>query len=95
MTISKTFEARDKAGAVIEGGITFTEGIADFDLKDQESISIIGLPTDLPYEVVENPTESQRLRTRTKVEKDDGGEAVSLNQTGKIGLCRLTRHRQF
>ena len=84
-SINKYYEAVDQDNRPIEDGIRFTNGRATFYLKNNETITIKDLPTDLPYAVEEVLTDTQRAKVRTQVEKDDSGKAVAVRQEGKVG----------
>ena len=84
-TISKAYPAFDSNGDEIPDGITFTNGVGHIGtgsnvpaLKNLKSITIKDLPTDLPYDIVENLTEVQSARVRTTVKKDSHEEAQEL-----------------
>ena len=86
--ISKSFDTTkiDAEHNKTGGTLTFTEGVSDaFSLKDGESLTIEGLPTDLEYTVEEILTDAQKAHIRTQVSKD-GSEAVyAVEQDGTIG----------
>lgn len=53
-SISGTFTAVDQDGNEIEGGITFTDGTATFELSHNEKITIKGLPVGTSYTITES-----------------------------------------
>ena len=82
--ISKTFETtkRDADNNETVGTLNFTAGVSDaFGLKDGESLTIKGLPTDLEYSVGEILTDAQRAQIRTQVFKD----GTESKPEGRIG----------
>ena len=86
--ISKTFETtkRDADNNKTVGTLIFTAGVSDaFSLKDGESLTIKGLPTDLKYTVEEILTVAQKANIRTQVSKDSAERVYALSQEGTIG----------
>ena len=67
------------------GSLLFTAGEATFTLKHYESLTIIGLPTDIQYTVEEILSDRQEVHVRTQVKVDDGAETYALTATGHIG----------
>ena len=65
--------------------LTFTAGVATFTLKDDESITIRDLPTDLPYTVVETLNEKQKTHIRTQVSRNGVEPVYTESQVGTIG----------
>ena len=92
--ISKPYSTvrKDSEGRETSGTLSFTEGAAEFVLKDGESITVLGLPTDMPYKVQELLTDSQKGQVRTFAQKDAGEESYSpdASLTGKIGEYKKT-----
>ena len=81
---------KDSEGVETEGTLSFTQGVAEFTLKDGQSITFLGLPTDLPYKVEEILTDRQTMHVRTFVRKDEGADSYSTSQTGRIGDYKKT-----
>ncbi len=86
--ISKTFETtkRDAENNETVGTLTFTAGVSDaFSLKDGESLTIKGLPTDLKYTVQEILKDAQKANIRTQVSKNGSEPVYAVEQDGTIG----------
>ena len=65
--------------------LSFTNGVATFSLKHEESITIQGLPTDLTYTVEEKLTDKQKTHIRTQVSRNGSEPVYAQSQKGKIG----------
>lgn len=86
--ISKVYATikKDAENNETEGTLTFTEGVSDtFNLKDGESLTITGLPTDLEYTMEEILTDAQKAHIRTQVSKDGSDPVYAVKQEGTIG----------
>ena len=91
--ISKTYDTKlttkddDGTETSENGSITFANGVAIFTLKNNQALTVNGLPTDLPYTVTENLTEDQSAKIRTQMKKDGSELSYSTErkQSGKIG----------
>ena len=87
--INKTYTTvrKDSAGNETDGTLTFTQSVAEFTLKDGESVTVKNLPTDLPYKVEELLTDRQKLHVRPFVRKNEGEDSYSKDATvtGVIG----------
>lgn len=91
-TITKTYSTvkKDSSGTETDGKLSFDQGVAEFTLKHGESLTVLDLPTDLPYRVDEILTDSQKAHVRTSVQKDEEEEHYATSQTGIIGDHKKT-----
>ena len=91
-TITKTYSTvkKDSSGTETDGKLSFDQGVAEFTLKHGESLTVLDLPTDLPYRVEEILTDSQKAHVRTSVQKDEEVEQYATSQMGTIGDHKKT-----
>lgn len=105
-SINKSYEATDAQDTAIEDGIAFTAGVATFSLRDAESITIVGLPTDVAYTVAEDTSgHPKAARIRAKVSKnggdevsarslsdalDEGGDTIAFANNFMEIVCKIT-----
>ncbi|MBR3317235.1 MAG: hypothetical protein IKG21_05395 [Atopobiaceae bacterium] len=65
--------------------ISFVEGVANLQLKHDESVTIKDLPTDVPYTVSEVVPETDQDAYRTRVSKDGATSHAGTSQAGTVG----------
>ena len=96
-TISKTYNAKHYQDVTDTTGtdetVTFTEGVATFQLTHGQSMKIIGLPTELGFKVEEKLTQDQYANFRAYVTAGSAEETLSYSATGTIGVLKNVAFR--
>lgn len=74
--------------------MTFTDGVAEFDLKDGESVSAVDLPNGLGYEVIEDDYQREgyvaaSVRAKAKISFEKPAEAMFTNTRNANGSLTI------
>ncbi|MBR3240348.1 MAG: Cna B-type domain-containing protein [Oscillospiraceae bacterium] len=96
-TITKNYGAKHYQDQTDTSGkdetVSFTNGVATFQLTHGQSMKILGLPTDLGFKVEEKLTQDQYDNFRTYVTKDSGEEILTYSAEGVVGVLKRVAFR--
>ena len=85
-TITKNYHCtggRNAEGNAI-GELAFTNGVAEFYLKDEDTINIPGLPVDLPFDVKENLDANDRQMYRVHLRRNGAEDYSTVSSEAEV-----------